>query len=340
VTAVLLFLGLALAFEPDVLDATIERTPGIVAVVVEHEGSVVYRRQVEPGHTRGRKRDAIPGLHDIRSAGKSITALAVGAAIADGALASVEEPVWPLLGAGGGDHDDITVRDLLTMSSALDCNDWEGRRSPGFEERMYRRRSWRDFVLSLPLDPAYERDADGRGRFAYCTAGVFLLGQVVQEVTGEPFDAYVQRRLFDPIGVGPVVWRRSRSGEVQSGGQLEIGAEDLARIGRLVLERGRHGDAQVLPASWTKEMLRPWRQLGPHAYYGYLFWAGLVRSPRGTEPGWSMMGNGGNLVVLLDELDTVVVVQAANYNDGGASEASLRVVSAALDGLVPGAKDR
>ncbi len=50
------------------------------------------------------------------------------------------------------------------------------------------------------------------------------------------------------------------------GGQVEIGAEDLAKLGRLVLDRGRWGEEQVVPEARLKEMLPPWRQRGPHAY--------------------------------------------------------------------------
>ena len=70
--------------------------------------------------------------------------------LSDGALTGVDVAVWPYLNhARGAPFDTITVRDLLTMSSALDCNDWE-RRSPGQEERMYDRRNWRGFALAFP----------------------------------------------------------------------------------------------------------------------------------------------------------------------------------------------
>ena len=324
----------AAAFDTAALDDVVQQTPGIVAVVVDSGGEPVYARQVRPGSTRGPRKEAIDGLHDIRSAGKSITALAVGAAIADGHLASVDVAVWPLLGVTEGPHQGIRVRDLLTMSSSLACDDWQGRRSPGFEERMYRHRNWVDFASRLPADPAYERNADGFGRFAYCTAGVFLLGQVVQAATGEPFDAYVRRRLFEPLGVGEVVWRRSRSGEVQAGGQLQIAATDLAKLGRLVLDGGRWQGEQVLPEAWIEQMLQPWRAIGPDGY-GYLWWSRMAQGPQGAERLWFMRGNGGNLVVLIGSLDTVVVVQAANYNDPAATEVSFAVVTAALTALGP-----
>jgi CubicO group peptidase (beta-lactamase class C family) len=297
----------------------------IRSVIVEQHGKTVYARDFAKAVT--------PPLHDIRSAGKSITALAVGLAIADGKLASVDAPVWPLLGATADDpHNGITVRDLLTMSSALDCNDAQPK-SPGQEEKMYRTKSWRAFAMKLPLGSSYARDAKGFGRWSYCTAGVFLLGQVVETAVGERFDLYVQRRLFDPLGISSVEWRRSPSGEIQSGGQLKIGAADLAKLGRLVLDRGRWQGQQLVAEAWVREMLQPHRQVGSNVYYGYLWWAWPVQSPAGYQPSWLMQGNGGNMVAIFRDYDAVVVVQSANYNQPEADALSNRIIEAALAGL-------
>ncbi|MEZ4318089.1 MAG: serine hydrolase [Myxococcota bacterium] len=304
------------------------RTDDLVAVVVEQHGSIVWQHRERDGVTRGSRRRADPALHDIRSAGKSLTALAVGAAIADGKLGSVDVPVWPMLGAVLEPDDrraDITVRDLLTMSSGLDCDD--GRRTPGNEERMYRRRVWRDFALRIP-----PTKIDTRGTFAYCTAGVFLLGQVVQDAVGEPFDAYVQRRILGPLGIERAVWRRSRSGEVQSGGQLELAPEDLAKLGRMVLDHGTWSGEEVVPRAWISEMLTP-RPIGPGVSYGYLWWFRGFRTPDGPTGGAYMSGNGGNLVVLLPEHDAVVVVQSAAYNEPDAHQRSFELVEAVLAAL-------
>ncbi|UOR15935.1 serine hydrolase domain-containing protein [Qipengyuania aquimaris] len=269
---------------------------------------------------------------DIRSAGKSITALAVGAAIADGALVDTQVTIWPYLGRPRDEPwDSITVGDLLGMSSALDCNDWD-RKSPGQEERMYRTGVWRDFALDLPARE-YERDAQGEGPFSYCTAGVFLLGQVVEKATGQRFDTYVQQRIFDSLGIEGVIWRTSRSGEIQSGGQLTIGAEALLKIGRLVLDKGRWDGEQLVPESWVREMVAPRHQLGHHVHYGSLWWTTPLRSPRGYEGAVMMKGNGGNIVALVPTYDAVLVVQAENYNREDAERHAFTALTAMLGAL-------
>lgn len=304
----------------------------IRAAAVEQYGEIVYRERFGKGEMGDRV--------DIKSAGKSITALAVGAAIADGYLTGTDVKVWSYLGARrGAPHNAITVRDLLSMSSALDCNDWE-RRSPGQEEKMYRKRKWRDFALALPARD-YERDADGNGPFSYCTAGVFLLGQVVQEAVGEPFDQYVQRRLFDPLGIDGADWRRSRSGEVQSGGQLTISDDALLKIARMVLDRGVWEGERILQEEWLQEMLVARHTMSQHVHYGYLWWMTPLRSSRGYEAAFMMKGNGGNIVAAVPNMDAVLVVQTENYNRQEAERSAFIVLTTMLGSLpVPEAETK
>ena len=298
----------------------------IAALAIEQGGETVYRQRFD-GKPQG---DPV----DIKSAGKSITALAVGMAIEDGALPGRDVAVWPFLGSPRGEpFDSITVGDLLAMSSALDCNDWDSG-SPGQEERMYRTRVWRRFALELP-GRSFERGKSGYGPFSYCTAGVFLLGRVVEKATGERFDHYVQRRLFDPLGIDGVEWRTSRSGEIQSGVQLTIADNALLKIGRLVLDRGRWNGEQLIDGAWIESMLTPRHQLGEHVYYGDLWWATPLRAGDGFVEAWMMKGNGGNIVAIVPRYDAVLVVQTRNYNKADSDRHAFTALWSMLATLEP-----
>ncbi|MDF7774340.1 serine hydrolase [Sphingomonas sp. AOB5] len=259
---------------------------------------------------------------DARSAGKSITAIAVGIAIDEGKIASVDTPVFAFFkdrepfAHDGPLKRTITIRDLLTMSSALDCDDWADA-SPGNEERMYDTRDWTRFALDIPLTTNYARDLQGLGRYSYCTAGAFLLGRIVERATGQRFDAYVQSRLFDPLGITGAEWRTSPSGEIQSGGQLSLRVRDFAAIGQLVMDGGTvKGGEQIVSRKWLREMLRPRARATPLDAYGYLWWVRDWREPGNPKPwpGFYMSGNGGNKVVLFPDLNAVVVILSTNYN--------------------------
>ncbi|MEL7447140.1 MAG: serine hydrolase [Pseudomonadota bacterium] len=293
----------------------------IRAIAVEQHGQEAYRKRFGEGETGDRV--------DIKSAGKSITALAIGAAIAEGALSGTDVKVWPYLGSSRGQpFNSITIADLLSMSSALDCNDWD-RRSPGQEEKMYARRHWAKFALALPAREI-DRDEDGNGPFSYCTAGAFLLGQTVEKAMGERFDVYVQQRLFDPLGIDGADWRTSRSGEIQSGGQLTISDDALLKIGRMVMDGGVWEGERILPEEWVRSMLTPRHTLSQHVHYGYLWWATPLRSARGFEGAFMMKGNGGNIVALVPNMDAVLVVQTENYNEEFAERNAFLILTTML----------
>jgi CubicO group peptidase (beta-lactamase class C family) len=267
-------------------------------------------------------------LHDTRSVGKSVTSLAVGIALGEGRLPSLAAHAFDYLDAlrpfahDGPAKAAITLRDLLTMSSALACDD-DADDSPGNERNMYPQRVWARWAVDLPLNERYQRDATGLGPFAYCTAGTFLLGQVLQRATGEPVDRYIESRLLAPLGIREAAWERSPAGEVMTGGMLRLRTRDLAKLGRLVLQRGRWNGTAIVPAGYVAEAISQQRKPNAAAdprgelAYGFLFWGRTYATPCGRVEGWYMSGNGGNHVLALPERDAVAVVTRVHYNQRG-----------------------
>lgn len=141
------------------------------------------------------------------------------------------------------------------------------------------------------------------------------------------FDRYVQTRLFDPLGIEGADGRRSPSGEVQSGGQLRIRPADLARIGRMVLNGGTFEGERILPAAWLRTMLTPKVGATPDMDYGYLWWTRFFKAPGGARAGAAfMLGNGGNIVVLLPDHDAVAVIAATSYGDKDAATRAFALI--------------
>ncbi len=271
-------------------------------------------------------------MNDTRSAMKTLTALAVGAAIDDGLIASVDDKAWDWfepekpfrypteLKAG------ITIADLLTMSSALDCNDnvWE---TPGNEEHMYPARRWVLFGVDLPTKEGYVRDSNGRGPFAYCTVGSFLLGQIVQRAAGEPVDSYIQRRILSPLGITKVNWDRSPSGEVMTGGGVEMTSLNLLSLAELILGRGKFQGKQLISGAWIDHMLSQQVQADPPQSYGYQIWHELFDCGDEKISGWYMGGNGGNKVAIFPQVETVAVVTATLYGTRGMHQQSTDILN-------------
>ena len=270
-------------------------------------------------------------LHDTRSTTKSLTAMLVGAAISDGYIGGTDETIFsrfekerPYRFSSAG-KDAITIRDLLSMSSALDCNDNEWQ-SPGNEEHMYPARKWTYFVTDMPTKDDYERGESGFGPFSYCTAGSFFLGQIVERATGESLEKYAQRRIFEPLGITKVKWDRSPSGETMTGGGTELTSRGLMKLAEVARNRGRHGDHQILPKKWADEMLTAHVTANERQDYGYQWWQSEFACGDKSVSGWYMGGNGGNKVAIFKDLKLSVVVTAQLYSTRGMHQQSTDII--------------
>lgn len=264
-------------------------------------------------------------LNNTRSATKSITSLAIGAAIDDHAISDVEATVFGYFAdlapfrSNTSLKQGITIADLLTMSSALDCDD-NIEASPGNEDRMHEQQLWTRWAVDLPTKGDYTHDADGRGPFSYCTAGAFLLGQVIERATHMPVDLYIEKKLFIPLDISKWRWSRSPAGEVMTGGGLELRSRDLAKLAWMLVNNGRWHDRQVVSADWVKAALMAYRKANPEQDYGYFFWQRIYTTKCGATQGWYMAGNGGNAVIILKDLGAAIVVTRENYNAHGMHE--------------------
>ena len=283
----------------------------ITSVVVSRGGRVVCEEYA----------DGQPELlRNTRSCTKTVASLLVGLAIEDGAVDGVDARVHDLLGRVDRDprRAAISVRDLLTMSSCLACDDTDAS-SPGNEERMYPTADWVAFGLGLPTRP---EPADRR--FAYCTAGVVLLGAALERSVGEPLPTYAERRLFAPLGVDRATWPQMPGGGTSTAGGLLLTSRSLLALGELALRRG----AGIVPESWVEESTRAHVGVDDDTEYGYLWWRRALGGHRSVY----MSGYGGNRVHVFPDLESVVVVTSANFGVPDAHARTDRLVAEIVSG--------
>ncbi len=276
------------------------------------------------GETRGRyvSSKVPPGGLDLRSATKSITALLVGIALDRGELPGLETPVHSLLPEYGKQLGDdprkakITLRDLLTMRSGLDCDDWNPK-SKGHEDKMYKKDDWLAFWASRPMK------ATPGTLFSYCTGNVIALGRILRDTTGESVDRYAEKLLFGPLGISGAKWEYwNRGRDVDSGGHLRLHPDELAKLGELVLERGQFRGQRVVSEAWIERLTHEHTAIPNQGQrYGFLWWLDAASGPR--LPGarlWMASGNGGTFLVVMPELRAVVVFVGSRYNQPDALE--------------------
>lgn len=297
--------------------------PNTTSIVVMRRGQLVY----EDYFGQGRRRL----LNDTRSAMKAITALAVGAAIADGAITSAQAPAFPYfadlrpLQHDTSDKEAITLAELMSMSSALDCDDNDDK-SLGSEDRMHEQPNWTRWGVDLPTYAGFKRDEQGLGTWRYCTVNAVLAGQVVQRAEHLPVDQYIARRLFAPLAIRRWEWPRSPAGEVMTGGGLKLSSRDLAKIAMMLADNGRWQGRQVIPSAWIEEMLTARRAPRPDQNYGYFIFEGSYQTRCGPIKAWYMAGNGGSQILILREQHLATVLTRTNFNVAGTSRQSTELL--------------
>ena len=277
-------------------------------------------------------------LRDTRSATKSITDMLVGIAISERKLSGVDARVLALLPERARKmqnpdprKEKITVEDFLTMSSPLECDDWNDA-SRGNEERMYLVEDWAQFILDLPvrgrMHVGEQADPPKYGRyFSYCTGGVFTLSEVLQKATGERTDRYAQEELFGPLGISDAKWVYSPLNVPQTGGGLRLSSRDLVKIAELYRSGGRWQGKSIVDEAWVKASTEAHAQIDDQTEYGYLWWLKSFQSGGKGYPAFFMSGNGGNKVAVFPGLDLTVVITSTNYGTRGMHEQTEKLLT-------------
>lgn len=272
------------------------------AVVVLRDGALVAER-----YYNGQLQD---GLHDMRSAGKSVTALLVGAAVARGQLATTGTvgQYWPEV--AGSPAGKVVLDDLLTMRSGLGAFD-EDAASPGNEDKLDEAPAPTAFVRGVPK-------ADAAGTlYRYNSLGSYIAGRVVERASGVGLDTFAGSVLFAPLGITRWQWGRDVAGHAKGQGNLSLTPRGMATIGQLVLDDGVADGRRVIAASWIKAALAPRVAIGEvdryADHYGY-FWYGKTHEVAGESVKVSFAsGNGGNKIYVIPARRMVVAVASSAY---------------------------
>jgi CubicO group peptidase (beta-lactamase class C family) len=250
----------------------------------------------------------------LQSVTKSYTSALVGIALEQGYLSSVDQKMldfFPELADQITDprKEQITIRDLLQMRAGYPWEETDPALWDGLLSGYY-----------VPLIEEFPLIADQGTEFHYSNLSSNWLGIIVDRATGMNLKAYAEENLFLPLGVEAGEWGTDAEGHNNGGGDLHLTARDAARFGLLYLNDGVFEGNQVVPADWVHDSLQRysedinvtggfpanWGLSFRDVGYGYQWWSARVGEHH-FDLAW---GHGGQLIVLLDELDMVIVVTA------------------------------
>jgi len=257
--------------------------------------------------------------HQLRSATKSIVSALAGIAIDRGALPGVSVPVVRYLHYSSYAHPDprkaqITLAQLLSMSSGLDCNDHSST-SPGRETLLDDQPDWVKATMDLPLI-----HAPGRAGY-YCSGGVAVAGRVVENATHSYLPDFAQANLFRPLGIARNSWKWNYdlTNNDKEFSQIHLRPRDMLKIGILYADGGRWEGRQVISAGWVQASLSR-QSMVDDTEYGYFWWHPwlLVKTGAGEQHVFlhAAQGNGGQKIYVVPELQLVAVFTGGMYNTG------------------------
>jgi CubicO group peptidase (beta-lactamase class C family) len=264
----------------------------VQSIVVVHGGRIVYERY----HPLDGPDTVFPSF----SVAKSMTSALIGLLVADDRLTLDEHPDLPEWQRRGDRRRDVTLRDLLQMSSGLQ---WDEVYEAGADPlNMLQAPDAAAYVASKPLE-----SAPGTV-FEYSTGTTALLSGIAADTLGGCRKAvrYLESRLFDPLGITTDRLLLDPGGCWYGGLGADMTTRDFARFGLLYLRGGFWDGAQILPTAWIDETRVP---AATNPEYGLQWWL--------DRDGSSFQAEGflGTRIVVVPALDLVVAVNSTAGSD-------------------------
>jgi CubicO group peptidase (beta-lactamase class C family) len=234
-------------------------------VLVLQDGKIRLERYVSP-HSRATRWNSF-------SVAKSITSVLIGAAMKDGHIRSLDDPVTRYIRAlRGSAYDDVTVRQLLSMTSGVKWNeDYTDINSD--VARMYAQPPDPGFDMTVSYVRKLPREAPPGTKWVYKTSETNLVGVLVAEATGKPLADYLSEKIWRPYGMErDAEWMVDDVGHEQGGCCLAMTLRDYGRFGQFVLEGARVAGRPIVPDNWLVDATRTQVSTGPGSGYGFQWW--------------------------------------------------------------------
>lgn len=294
------------------------------AIVVLHDGKLRLER-----YGLGFDQD---GRWTSFSVAKSFTSTLVGAALRDGFIKSMNDKVSDYIpDMKGSAYDDVSVRQLLTMTSGVRWNeDYADPNSDVARFNNHKPEQGVDALVSYMRQ--LPRDVPAGTRWLYSTGETNLVGILLNRATQKPLADYLVEKVWNPVGMEQqATWLLSKTGQEISGCCLQAATRDFARFGQFILQGARVNGQSIVPDGWLREATTRQTTIGtPGQGYGYQWWT----FDDGTYMARGIFGQ----AIFIDPKRRLVIASNANWAGGArdpaasqARDAFHRAVQQAVD---------
>jgi len=263
-------------------------------------------------------------LHDVKSVTKSITSTCIGIAIDHGFIESVHQSIFDYLPEhqhlNTDGKDNITIEHLLTMTSGLEWYEWGVPLSSTDNDIIGLWFNCDDQIACILERPLVDEPGTS---FTYSGGNMIVLGEIIKNATKMNIDEFSRKYLFEPLEIDSSNWTvRYPNGVIEAAGSLEITPRDMTKFGVTFLNNGVWNGQQIISEQWVEKSATtfpgntginiPGEDSG-RVGYSYSWWTKQY-SESGKEIHMFYAGGwGGQLIMVLPEVNTVVVFTGGNY---------------------------
>ncbi|MEL6559242.1 MAG: serine hydrolase [Bacteroidota bacterium] len=275
-------------------------------------------------------------IHDIRSAGKSITSLLLGAAIEQGYVQDLNQDVYsffskdkyPEINEG---YKQVKLIHLLNMVSGLDA-DSDDSDTPGSAGNWIAKDEWLHYLLSIPLARNPET------KWIYADINAVLIGAIIEEQTGMSLKDFAKQYVFDPLEIKEFYWYTNAANQTGGAGNLYISSLDFAKLGYLIAREGKWGSQQIVNADYVRRLIKENSDAigdyNPLADgYGMLWYKSKRKfGTKEVDYLWAS-DNGGNHLVVIPEENMVVAMTSGAYGNWYPHKRAYKILGKIIEAL-------
>ncbi|GAB3428567.1 hypothetical protein GCM10027516_34900 [Niabella aquatica] len=250
-------------------------------------------------------------LHEVASVTKSITSTLAGIAIDKKFIPRVTDPAFkyfPGYNSMDALKQSVTIENLLTMQSGLDCGTDLSDPSINVDERLAEMRKCTDWIHCALQIPMIRKPGE---KFAYCNANCHLLSAIIQKATGESLESFGTRELLASLGIKNFYWPADPQGINYGWADMQLHPYDMLKIGVLMLHKGKWNGHQLVSEGWLNTATKAHvKETGGSDGYGYYWWV-----PGGDYPDvFEAVGRGGQRITIWPSNDIVIVFTGGGFN--------------------------